>query len=94
MNVLSPKSVALPLDAIVKKSIVLFAPGVPDPQPTYHESFERIPWMSSCEVESPKSTAFPVDAIVTYSMTFVAPGPGYPPPNKDHEFVMHMQQHA
>ena len=60
-TVWSPKSVALPNDAIVTKSMALLDPLVKTANPLVE--FDS-PVALAVLLRSPKSTAFPVDAIV------------------------------
>ena len=65
----SPKSVALPVEAIVINSItLLLAPSPYKPLILLEEEPLAIPVLAT--VKSPKSVALPVDAIVIYSKRY------------------------
>ena len=79
----SPKSDALPVDAIVTNSIAFVNPGCVFPPATTPRVFdEPLPGVYLWVNKSPKSVAFPSVAIVTNSITFdfVAEGVLLKPP--------------
>ena len=72
MTVVSPKSVALPVVEIVKKSMVLYATGVlypPANNALVRLASDAVIFLTT--VKSPKSLEFPVVAIVIKSTLFV-----------------------
>ena len=76
----SPKSVALPTEAIVTYWITFDIDGVLPPAVKPLTELEAPPAKSTLVVRSPKSEAFPLVAIVTYSILLVLPA-GVPPAN-------------
>ena len=84
MVLVSPKSAAFPVVAIVMESIILHAAGPGFSPPTNKPlKCEHICELSGplASVKSPKSVASPVDAIVTKSMTADFDPESCPPPN-------------
>ena len=65
----SPKSDALPVVAMVTKSIIFEFPVSYPPPQTPRIGEEQTPPPSLAAVKSPKSDAFPMDAIVQNSIT-------------------------
>ena len=78
----SPKSVTLPVEAIVTYSITfnLLLPSYP-PKNNPLVVLDAPPNLSFPTLKSPKSVLFPTDAIVTYSITLsLPPLAALPPP--------------
>ena len=70
--IISPKSVALPVVAVVKKDIVLTMLGLPPSAKTILVELFAAPKFWPVVCASPKSIAFPVVEIVTYSIVLSA----------------------
>ena len=70
-SVKSPKSVALPVDAIVTKSITFCLDGVKPAPNTALVELDTPATKFLATVRSPKSVALPADAVVINCITFV-----------------------